>query len=90
MVQPDHVTNVDFVIKPAWYQTTAIKIIGGSLVAAFLGLIIFLNILLIQRRKAANEIAKKVKLELELQMIRAQLNPHFIFNALSSIQGLCQ
>jgi two-component system LytT family sensor kinase len=87
-VQPGHVTNIDFIIKPAWYQTTIIKVIVGSLVAVFLGLIIFLNILLIQKRRVAKEIAKKAKLEMELQIIRAQLNPHFIFNALSSIQGL--
>jgi hypothetical protein len=87
-VQPKNVAAYDFIIEPAWFQTTAIKIIAGSLVAAFLGLIIWLNILVRQRRKANNEIAKKDRLQMELQIIRSQLNPHFIFNSLTSIQGL--
>jgi LytS/YehU family sensor histidine kinase len=41
-----------------------------------------------QKHKAKEELAKKEKLQLELKSIYAQLNPHFVFNALSSIQGL--
>ena len=37
-------------------------------------------------QKRAREAARKTKLE--LQAIQAQLNPHFIFNAMGSIQGL--
>ncbi|HVX50313.1 MAG TPA: histidine kinase, partial [Chitinophagaceae bacterium] len=32
--------------------------------------------------------SKKARLGLELKALHAQLNPHFVFNALSSIQGL--
>jgi len=31
---------------------------------------------------------QRQKLELEMKGVKAQLNPHFVFNALSSIQGL--
>jgi len=41
-----------------------------------------------QKQKAEEELSKKKKLQLELRTIHSQLNPHFVFNALSSIQGL--
>jgi len=36
------------------------------------------------------ESARREKLQVELRSLRSQLNPHFIFNALGSIQGLIQ
>jgi len=87
-VQPEHVGKCDFVIKPIWYQTTAIKIISGSLLAVFFGLIILVIILLSQKRKNNIEAEKLKHIQTELQVIRSQLNPHFIFNSLNSIQSL--
>lgn len=87
-VQPEHTGTCDFEIKPAWYQTTAIKIISGSLLAVFFGLIVLVVVLLRQRSKSIFEAKKQKRLQAELQAIRSQLNPHFIFNALSSIQSL--
>jgi LytS/YehU family sensor histidine kinase len=49
-----------------------------------LGLILFAN--WGNRLKNAREEARKINLE--LQSIQSQLNPHFVFNALGSIQGL--
>jgi two-component sensor histidine kinase len=49
-----------------------------------LGLIFFAN--WGNRLKNAREEARKINLE--LQSIQSQLNPHFVFNALGSIQGL--
>ncbi|MCE7041551.1 sensor histidine kinase [Dyadobacter sp. CY312] len=49
-----------------------------------LGLVLFAN--WGNRLKKAREEARKVNLE--LQSIQSQLNPHFVFNALGSIQGL--
>ncbi len=40
------------------------------------------------RRRFRKEGEKAQKTQLELRAIQAQLNPHFIFNALGSIQGL--
>lgn len=86
--QRHHVTEYAFEIKPAWHQTTAFKVIMGSLIAAFFGFIIVSFRLIKQKQKAKTEDAKKEKLHLQLKAIRSQLNPHFVFNALSSIQGL--
>jgi hypothetical protein len=87
-VQPEHIGICDFEIKPAWYQSTVIQIISGSLLTAFLGLIGLVVLLLRKNRKIIIESEKQKLLQTELQVIRAQLNPHFIFNALNSIQSL--
>jgi two-component system, LytTR family, sensor kinase len=82
-IQRHNVLEYPFQIKPKWYQTSKFQwILGFSI-----GLAVLLLITLQQRQKL-----KKQKLEneigQELKAIRSQLNPHFVFNALSSIQGL--
>lgn len=86
--QRHNVTVYPFEIKPAWHQTTAFKVIAGTLIGVFFSFIIVLFALSRQRSKTAVEQAKKAKLSFELKAIYAQLNPHFVFNALTSIQGL--
>lgn len=87
-VQRENITEYPFIVETAWYQSASFKIIIGILTATFLGFVIFLILLIKQRQKTVKELSKKVKLQLELKSIYAQLNPHFVFNALSSIQGL--
>jgi two-component system LytT family sensor kinase len=87
-VQPANVTEYHFVVEPAWYQTHLFKIIAGIFFAALMGAFLFLMLFIRQRQKTRIELANKTKSQLELKAIYAQLNPHFVFNALSSIQGL--
>jgi hypothetical protein len=87
-VQRQNEMEYPFLVQTAYYQTVFFKIAIVLFVIALWGLIIFLIILFKQRQRAAREYTKKVKLQLELKTIYAQLNPHFVFNALSSIQGL--
>jgi hypothetical protein len=65
-------------------------LIGGMLFVLLLGFIIFRNIILQRRNeKLRNETThaelKQQGAELEMQALRAQMNPHFIFNCLNSI-----
>ena len=65
-------------------------LIGGILFVLLLGFIIFRNIILNRRNeKLQNERAqtelKQQSTELEMQALRAQMSPHFIFNCLNSI-----
>jgi hypothetical protein len=65
-------------------------LIGGILAFVLLGFILFRNLILKQRNeKLKNErmqaILRHKTVELEMQALRAQMNPHFIFNCLSSI-----
>ncbi len=57
-----------------------VGVIALGLVAAFL--------LGLRRQREEREKRKRRMLELELKGIRSQMNPHFIFNAMSSIQNL--
>ena len=63
------------------------SLIAGLILLSLLGVFIFRNLTL--KRKNALEKQKleseKKQVELEMQALRAQMNPHFIFNCLSSI-----
>lgn len=71
-----------FRIRAAWWQTGWFWSLLAALLATGLPLW-YRSRLLRERREAATE--RKVK-ELEAAALRAQMNPHFIFNCLSSIQ----
>jgi two-component system LytT family sensor kinase len=77
-----------FTIKANWYETKGFQVLFGFLTMASIIGAIAVFTLVRQRRKTRREQATREKLNLELRSIRAQLNPHFVFNALSSIQGL--
>lgn len=50
--------------------------------------IIFLSIRLYYKRKLSALTIQRNRVEDKLKMLQSQLNPHFVFNALSSIEGL--
>lgn len=66
-------------LKPYYFQTIAFRIA----VTALLILIIFGWIIL--RMRQLNQIADQKQNELRLQSLQGQMNPHFIFNSLNSI-----
>ena len=77
--------SIRLTVIPAWYQSIWFKVLLGALVAATL--LGFFSYRLRQVRKEAALKAgfqKKIN-ELEMRSLRAQMNPHFIFNSLSSI-----
>ena len=63
--------------------------LAGAILLALLSVFVFLNF---RNQKKINRLAvdahAKEKAELELQSLRAQLNPHFMFNSLNAIQEL--
>ncbi|MBO0931372.1 sensor histidine kinase [Fibrella aquatilis] len=87
-VQPQHVTSYYFAVQPAWYQSLWFRSMVGLFITACLGAGAFGVLFVRQKQKNREAVANKTKLQLELKAIYAQLNPHFVFNALSSIQGL--
>lgn len=86
--QRHNVSSYNFTVKAAWYQTWTFRLIVTALMLAFVGFLVLLFKLRKQRLKTAAEQAKKERFEQGLRSVYAQLNPHFTFNALSSIQGL--
>ncbi len=82
--------SLTIVITPPWYQSWAFRILF------ILSIIIIVWILLISRirvMKKKHQVEKKVldierqMFELEQKALQLQMNPHFIFNSLNSIQS---
>ncbi len=75
-----------FIINKPFWRTWAFIIISSLLITAFLILSIRFRIRKIKNREIRKtELNKKIA-NIESQALRAQMNPHFIFNTLSSIQ----
>lgn len=86
--QRQTVSTYTFMIKPAWYQALWFKVLMGAAVMIALAFLIILYITRLQHKKLKAAAMQKQRVSTELKSIRSQFNPHFVFNALSSIQGL--
>ncbi len=86
--QDSGVFEYEFEVRPSWYQTTSFKILLGSFFTVFFFGSIFIVKYRRQQQKLRTENANRKQLQTQIAALRAQLNPHFVFNALNSIQGL--
>lgn len=81
--------RIEFSIKPAFWETVWFRLLASAIL-----LFIAVWIIYKQFRKVKNKFTLQQKvinyekelLELEQQALRLQMNPHFIFNAMNSIQ----
>jgi two-component system, LytTR family, sensor kinase len=87
-IQRHNVLEYPFEIKPKWYQTNRFQAIMGTLSLFIPMLLIGLFVFFKQKNKIKKQALQNEKIAQELKAIRSQLNPHFVFNALNSIQGL--
>lgn len=76
---------VRFVIRPPWWRTTWFVSLAAILIlgSAFIGFR-YRVAQIHQEEIQKNELTKKFSV-MEMQALRAQMNPHFIFNCLNSI-----
>ncbi|KFF01510.1 hypothetical protein IX38_17625 [Chryseobacterium luteum] len=81
-------TDLNFEILPKFWQTWWFRLMITSLGAAALFIIITLYFQKKRNKKLETLYYEKKIAELELQAIKAQINPHFIYNCLNSIQFL--
>jgi len=78
------------ILQPFWFQLWFV----GLCVILIVLLVSFLFIFLIKRKEIKGKIESKIQnmktavFESKLEAIRSQMNPHFIFNSLNSIQAL--
>ncbi|MBZ0099215.1 MAG: histidine kinase, partial [Taibaiella sp.] len=78
--------NFTIYIQPKWWQTqTAMKVIFVLSLLTFIG---FVYLVIVMTRRIVNRSNERrnQRRELELKSIYSQINPHFIFNSLSTAQ----
>ncbi|MCF8453943.1 MAG: histidine kinase [Pedobacter sp.] len=78
--QPQNIERVSFRVGPEWYEQSWFYL----LIIAFIPLIQTLR----SRASKAAARRKEEALQQKLRVVQSQLNPHFIFNSLSSIQSM--
>lgn len=82
----DKLANIGLYIKPALWQRPAAQILAFIVILSVAGWAVYYKTRsVVQREREQNKIEKQIA-ELELRALQAQMNPHFIFNALNSIQ----
>lgn len=82
--QPESVSVYYLKVKPYWYQCLLFYLVVGSIVLVVVATIIVFYF----RRKIKEKNRIQQKTEQRIRLLQSQLNPHFTFNSLSSIQGL--
>ncbi|MBR9921565.1 MAG: hypothetical protein GYB31_12070 [Bacteroidetes bacterium] len=85
------VISSSFTIKEPFWQLRWVQILAASVLAAILFLLIrwrFIRFKRKEKQKRAQLEMENKMLHLEQKALQLQMNPHFIFNALNSIQSL--
>jgi len=76
-------------LTPTPAKTVSLKVFWYSLTGSFiLSILIILALRFRSVRKQSQLILKRKMAQLEADAVRSRMNPHFLFNALSSIQNL--
>ena len=75
-----------FLVKPAFWQQTGFLLAISLLAAAVITLLVHRRILSIKKQAET----KQQLAETKMMALRAQMNPHFIFNAINAIDNLIQ
>lgn len=80
------VRELTLVVHPAFWQTSWFIFLSALLVISIVASAIYLRIKNVVTTEREKHLVKQKITELELRALQAQMNPHFIFNAIHSIQ----
>ncbi len=78
--------SLSFTIKPPFWQTNWFRLVLVLSIILLTAIIWYLTYLRIKTKSQKREAYNRKLAQVELQALRAQMNPHFLFNTLSSIQ----
>lgn len=76
-----------FVIYPPWWQTWTFRVSVLSALFAFAWWLYNRQIRLVESREKEKAQVRQRLADLEMKALRSQMNPHFVFNALNSVQN---
>ena len=80
------IQKLQVIVEKPWWQNNWLRIAGTILLIAVVFFFVKKRINTITRREQQNRLLNTKFMELEQIALRSQMNPHFIFNCLSSIQ----
>ena len=78
---------ISFIIHPPFWDTVWFKILSFIFILSAISFYFHHRTQNIQKKEKEKTRINKKFAELELQALQAQMNPHFVFNALSAIQN---
>jgi len=78
--------STKFTIEPHYYDTTWFRLTMLGIIILMIGFFVFLYTSGIRKKEEEKAKVNQRIADLELMALRAQMNPHFMFNTLSSIQ----
>ncbi len=80
--------KITIIKLPKFYQTLFFKVIVIIVIVLIILLIVKINTTIVKKKEARKRELKQQIAELQIKALQAQMNPHFIFNTLNSIQYL--
>jgi ligand-binding sensor domain-containing protein len=78
--------QLEFVITPPLWQRWWFILLASAFITLMISLLFRYRLKILQERKEKNAELNRTLLGLRLKALRAQMNPHFLFNVINSIQ----
>ena len=82
--------ELTIIIMPPFWKTYWFRVLEGLLLAGLLYILIKWRIYYVRKEAKSNLSLLKRITDMEMQALRSQMNPHFIFNCINSIDALIQ
>jgi len=82
------IQKLQIIVEKPWWQNNWLKLAGVIILFGAVFLLYKRRIDVITRREQQNTALRAKMMDLEQTALRSQMNPHFIFNCLTSIQQL--